>query len=127
MKVIAASGLALSMFAASLHAQENLAGTYPGTFRLQTNQGVFPIEITLLITDASEGKLRGKAIRGSRGGVGQSCSGEYKVEGTYKDNKIDLKAEPGGRAGDCPMRLRLVKEGNHLTGKMGRLDVEFWK
>jgi len=123
-----AFGSCLLVFAALLHAQENLVGKYNGTFQLQTqSRGVLPIAISLEITNAVGGKLQGKASRSHNNKAGQGCAGEYKLEGTYQGDKIEMESEAGGAAKDCVMRLHLVAEGSKLKGKMGTSDVEFSK
>ena len=128
MKLAVALGSSLLVFAASAHAQESLVGKYNGTFLLQTqSRGILPIAISMEITSAAGGKLQGKASRSSNAKAGMGCMGDYKLEGTYEGNKIDMKSEPGGPAKDCIMHLQLVAEGNRLKGKMGQSDVDFSK
>ena len=126
MKLTVALGLASMLVTGSLAAQENLVGKYAGTFNLQTqSRGVLPIPISLQITSAANGKLQATASRGHNNKAGQGCAGEYKLTGSYEGNKIDLKSDAGGPAGDCVMHLQLVAEGNKLKGTMGKSEVEF--
>jgi hypothetical protein len=126
MKLKASPGLAFLVLAASLHAQESLVGKYSGTFNLQTqSRGVLPIAVSLNITSAANGKLLATASRSHNGKAGMGCVGEYKLEGSYEGNKIDMKSDAGGPAKDCVMRFELVADGNKLKGKMGQSDVEF--
>jgi hypothetical protein len=128
MKLAVAFGTCFLVFAASSHAQENFVGKYSGNFNLQTRQrGIIPIGMSLEITSAADGKVQGKASRHADSRAGRGCEGEYKVAGTYKGNKIEMRSEPGGPAKDCIMRLQLVAEGNKLKGKMGASDVELSK
>jgi hypothetical protein len=121
-------GFVILILAASVHAQESLVGTYAGTFNLQTqSRGVIPVAISLEITSASDGKLQGKANRSHSSKAGMGCVGEYKLEGTYQGDKIEMQSQPGGPAGDCTMQLRLTREGGKLRGTMGKSDVEFSK
>jgi hypothetical protein len=128
MKITAAPCLSFLVLASTLYAQESLVGKYAGTFVVPTNsRGMVPLAISLDITSAADGKLQAKALRSQSSLVGQGCAGEYDLEGTYQGNKIDMKSGPGGPAKDCFMRLRLVAQGNKLTGKLGTFDVEFVK
>jgi hypothetical protein len=123
-----ASGLGLVALSASLHAEGNLEGTCNGTFNLQSqSRGVLPVAITLVITAAKDGQLQGKASRSHNGKAGQGCMGEYKLEGTYQGDTIEMKSAPGGPAGDCAMEFHLVAEGNRLKGTMGKSEVDFSK
>ncbi len=127
MKLTVATGLGILVCAASLHAQETLVGKYSGTFNLTTRTGAHGIAITMEITNAANGKLQGKANRHSAGRAGTGCAGEYKLEGTYQDNKLEITSEAGGPAKDCILHFHLVAEGNKLRGKMGDLDTELSK
>jgi len=128
MKLVVALGSGLLVCAAALHAQESLVGKYSGTFVLQSqSRGVLPVAISLEITSAANGKLQGTANRSHNGKAGQSCMGEYKLEGTYEGKEIKMTSEPGGAAKDCVMKLRLVAEGGKLKGKMSGSDVELSK
>ena len=129
MKLMAAPCLSFMVLASPLYAQESLVGKYAGTFLMQSqSRGVLPVAISLEITSAADGKLKGRAIRSSAAWAGQGCAGEYKLEGTYQGDKLDMRSsEPGGPAKDCNMRLRLVADGKKLKGKMGTFDVDFSK
>lgn len=122
------SGFVLLILAASAYAQESLVGKYAGTFNLQTqSRGVVPIAISLEIMSASDGKVQGRASRSHSSKAGMGCIGEYKLEGTYQGDKIEMQSQPGGPAGDCTMDLHLTREGGKLRGTMGKSDVEFSK
>jgi hypothetical protein len=126
MKLATVSGLGLMVLAVSSYAQQSLVGKYAGAFNLQTqSRGVLPIAISLEITSAADGKLKATASRSHNNKAGQGCAGEYKLEGTYQGNKIDMTSEPGGAAKDCVMHFQLVAEGNKLKGTMGKSEVEF--
>ena len=100
MKSLVVLGSVFLVFAASSHAQESFVGKYNGTFLLQTqSRGLLPIGISMEITSAAGGKLQGKAVRSSNSKAGMGCVGEYKLEGTYQGNKIEMESEPGGRDG----------------------------
>jgi len=88
---------------------------------------VVPIAISLEITSASDGKLQGRASRSHSSKAGMGCVGEYKLEGTYQGDKIEMQSQPGGPAGDCTMDLHLTRVGGNLRGTMGKSDVEFSK
>src|SRR6266850_3604469 len=124
MRPIVGLGSGLLILAASSQAQENLVGKYNGTFMLQTqSRGVLPVAISMEITSAAGGKLQGTASRSHNNKAGMGCIGEYKLQGSYQGNKIEMESEPGGPAKGCVMQLRLVAEGNKLKGKMGASEV----
>jgi hypothetical protein len=129
MKLIAAIGFILLSCSACLPVKEGLVGGYSGYF--VTPRGVREY-LVLEIQTAQDGMLKAKATRHYSGtrlvaGAGM-CMGDYTLEGTYKDNKIDLRSvAPGGAAGDCRMTLRLAVEGDKLTGTMGKLRTELTK
>ena len=106
--------------AASAFAQESLVGTYNGNYELP--RGTQRFGITLVISSAEDGKVKGNAIF-QRG----NCQGSYPVEGGVKGNTIRVRATAkGGPAGDCFFSFSGTVDGNRLVGKMGNTtDVEF--
>jgi hypothetical protein len=59
---------------------------------------------------------------------GGSCDGEFPVQGTYKDNKLDVRTiEKVGKASDCIFRLRMNVQGNKLVGNMGKTELTLSK
>lgn len=123
-----AAGLGFLVLTVSGYAQEGLVGTYNGSFQWQTqSRGVVPLSLSVRITSAADGKLQAIASRGHNNKAGQGCAGEYKLEGTYQGNKIELTSTSGGPAGDCTMHLRLVAQDNVLRGTMGKSSVELVK
>jgi len=126
---LAAFALGFVVAAVSAYAQESLVGIYNGSFNWQTqSRGVIPLPISLKITSVADGKVQATAIRGHNNKAGQGCAGEYKMSGTYGGNKLDLKSEAGGPAGDCSMHLMLVVEDRKLKGTLGdKAEVEMHK
>lgn len=127
MKSTVAVGLLLLSYSACVLAQEALVGQYSGFYVSKTNTGVEERNpLTLEIKTTEDGKLQGTATRlfvgrNLRGAA--KCKGDYVLEGTYQDNTIVLTG-PGGAAGDCRTTLRLVVEGDKLTGRMNEFRAE---
>lgn len=126
MRLAVATGLAFFICSTAVYAQQTLTGKYTGTFIMKTRYGDQTAGITLEITSAENGKLKGAANRLASGQAGQGCAGDYPLEGEYEGNNLELRGV-GGRSGDCKMTLRLVAEGNKLKGKMGQVDIEVSK
>ena len=121
MKTVIAISLVFLGYSTSLLAQQTLVGKYTGNFIQKTVRGDESRGLTLEIASAENGKLKGTAVRVEKG----TCAGKYEVEGTYKENKVDVRSVGGGGAGgDCSLSLRLVAEGNKLTGTFGQRPVE---
>ena len=121
MKTVVAMGLVFLSYSTSLLAQQTLVGKYAGNYIQKTVRGDETRGLTLEITGADDGKLKGTANSFEKG----TCAGKYEVEGTYQDNKIVVRSVGGGgAASDCSLRLQLVAEGNKLVGKFGPRDVE---
>jgi hypothetical protein len=132
MKLNVAVGLLLLICSASSLSQEALVGQYSGFFVARTRTSEIRERLTLEIQTAQGGKLKATATRyfsGTRlvAGAGM-CMGDYVLEGTYQDDKIELRSVgPGGAAGDCRMILRLAVEGDKLTGMMDKRRAELTK
>ena len=52
-----------------------------------------------------------------RAEAGGACNGEFRMRGTYRDNKLTLGGRNGGASGKCGLRFEAVKEGNNITGE----------
>jgi hypothetical protein len=132
MRSVFTTGLILLSCSACLPVQEGLVGQYSGYFLARTRTSEIRERLTLEIQTAQDGKLKATATRyfsGTRlvAGAGM-CMGDYVLEGTYQDDNIELRSVgPGGAAGGCRMTLRLVVEGDKLTGTMGKLRAELTK
>lgn len=119
MKLAVTMGLILFFGSACLHAQQALVGTYSGSYSAKNK----PVGVTLQITSAENGALKATARR-----MAGACAGQYELEGTYRDDKLQLRStEKSGRAGDCDLRFQLTAEGDKLVGKLGQLDVQLSK
>lgn len=105
-----------------LNAQDSLIGKYTGSYERRTNRGDERYGVELNIVSVENGIAKGTAVRN-----GRQCPGTYPVEGTVKDNRLELKSGKGGTADDCAANFRLVAEGNKLKGTMGSTPVELSK
>jgi hypothetical protein len=125
MKLAVTTGLILLLGSTCLHAQQALVGTYNGTFtaKIRSSSAEIQVGLKLEITSAENGALKGTLINYGTAG----CGGQYKLEGTYQDDKLQLTSDKGGRAGDCTLQFQLTAEGNKLVGKMGPNDVTLSK
>lgn len=73
------------------------------------------IGLTLVISSIENGVVKAAATLGGRG-----CEGQYPMQGTFQNNRLDLNAtRKGGPAGDCPLSLSLAAQGNTLVGATG--------
>lgn len=113
------------LFSCPVLAQQALLGKYSGTFSTVSRVGgnKLHVGLTLELTSLEDGIAKGKAVR-----MGQTCSGEYPVEGTVKGSALVLRSTgKGGPTGDCGMVLRLAAEGNKLVGTMNKLEAQLSK
>lgn len=119
-------GIALtSLFcSAQSYAQQGLMGKYEATYSgVTTGRGVpWTQYLTLEITTAENGKMAGKLNVARLG-----CSGDYLIDGTYQDSKLEMKTNEGAKTGCGKVPLVLVPQGNKLVGTYGRTPVEFSK
>ena len=102
-----------------VYAQESFVGKYTGSYERKTNRGDERYGVELNIASVENGIVKGTAIR-----HGRQCPGSYPIEGTMKENRLELKSGKGGTADDCAANFRLVAEGNKLKGTMGSTSVE---
>ena len=102
-----------------LHAQDTVAGSYVGSYDVQTPIGFQSFGITVVISSIENGVVTGTATR-HRG----SCAGELPLRGKYQGNEISLGATAkGGKAGDCGFGFKGTVDGNRLIGKMGSTEL----
>lgn len=116
LKIIVAATAVFLAGHASVYAQDTLIGKYSGNYEVQSpTRGVETRGMDLAIESIENGNVQGTVTRHLRGG---GCRGATPVEGTFKDNQLILKGK-GGITADCAISLRLVSQGNKLTGTSG--------
>lgn len=90
-----------------------MRGRYTGNFVDSGSAEI--IGLTLVISSVEDGVFKGTATLGGRG-----CDGSYPMQGTFRNNQLDLRAtRNGGPAGDCPLSLALEAQGSRFVGAMG--------
>ena len=109
------------LFCTLLLAQELSIGKYSGSY--QPSMGGKNYSLELNITRFENNAVEASVLR-----YGVSCSGEYKLKGSYKESKLTLRSiADGGNAGDCKTNLSLSLDGNKLVGKLGAWPIELHK
>jgi hypothetical protein len=118
-----AIGIAFLCSSILSYAQQGLIGTYEGPYFEVTN-GEWPRRhsTTLHITSAENGKLAGKFHVS-----GPSCQGDYVIDGTYQDNKLELRTSEGGVPGCGNRKFILNIESDKLVGKYDTLTITLSK
>src|SRR5258706_4398844 len=102
-----AIGAALLFCSTLAHAQQELTGTYEGRWIFASGTRDYYNYGTLRIASAENGKLTGKFTIAE-----QACRGEYSIEGTYRENKLEMRTGEGAVA-DCGKQpLVVVVQGN---------------
>lgn len=126
LKVFAASILLLASSGAGAQ-DAPIIGKWSGSY---TGGRGTPITVRVVLDIQS---VEGERVKGA-GGVsstmmrGQGCSGEFPVEGTFKDNTLRVKAtEKFGAGGDCTFALTGTVEGNKLLAKRGQNEFVMTK
>jgi hypothetical protein len=130
MKIAAAGAIALVISSHAAAADSDLTGKYSGGYDVAVPSGTVRANVILNILSVSDGSVKAvlERITASRTARQPPCDGQYPLEGTLKDNSLDLRAtEKGGRAGDCGMRVRGTLQGTKLIGKVNQADVELSK
>jgi hypothetical protein len=99
-------------------------GKYSGNHQIGTSD----VRVALDIKSVEAGTVKGTLERYVSTRRGGSCDGEFPVQGTYKDNKLDVRTiEKVGKASDCIFRLRMNVQGNKLVGNMGKTELTLSK
>lgn len=105
------------------HADDVPAGKYSGSYRTPVKGTT--VQVALNVLSVENGKIDASLQRftASGRGVMDPCDGTYPAHGMMKDDEIDIRAEAGGRAGDCRPHFRGRLEGQSLVGKFGQNDI----
>ena len=127
MKLSITAGCCVMIAGAIAFAQDSsLIGKYSGSF--QGSAGGRETRIVLNITSVEGGAVNGTVERyasgGGRHGTGAACAGEHPVEGTHKENTLQLRSvEKVGKGADCGVFLKMQIDGNKLTGNLGQNNL----
>jgi hypothetical protein len=118
-----AVSIAVLVFCASSYAQQELIGTYQGSYK-------FPLQrhkpqtdmVTLEITSVDNGTVAGKLKA-----EGQDCPGDYSISGKYENGKFQLQRSAGIIHGCGNDELVLNAGGGKLVGRIGTYHIEVSK
>ena len=108
-------------------AQQDLAGTYSGSFEFEC-RGRCPrgptltVHVKLELASIDAGKATGTWLV-----IDGHCKGAYAVAGTLKDSNLVLKVDEGALKDCGGGTLRLAAEGGKLKGKLGKRELELSK
>ena len=103
--------------------QGDVTGRYSGSLVAQYQGRDTNVGLTLLISSAENGRVKGVATLGSG-----PCAGDYPFEGFLKGAELGVRSNTkGGRAGDCEFGMRGTLEGNRITGTYGRYPLQLAK
>lgn len=117
-------GAACCVFSLAALAQENLVGSWSGSYRFQSNVRDTSLGVELEVTSVEGNVVKGK-FKNLSGGA---CAGEYPMAGKLNGNELGMAStETGGAQKDCKMAFRVTVDGNKMTGKMGRWDLQMNK
>lgn len=120
MRVQAAIVVALLCCAGISYAQQGLVGSYYGEYPEPTGHGWPKIQgLTLKIVSAKDGKIAGQLVLGSN-----ECVGNYELEGSYQDNKLEMKTSEGSLRGCGQQPVTLEVQGDKLVGRYGMFSVQ---
>jgi hypothetical protein len=119
-----ASGVAacILLLSSVAFAQQDLPGTYTGTFSVQTSRNPRTHGLELQIAS-----VEGEKVAGKLKVIGGDCAGDYAVSGKYSNNQLALLMSEGEKLGCGKVRLALTVKDGKLVGKYGRLDTELSK
>jgi len=114
--------LASVLVSSQSSAQQELVGRYEATRAGYNQIGGATQFFTLEITSVENGKLSGKLTMAKF-----ECRGDYPIEGSYRDGKLEMRTSEGHRRGCGNVPVILVVEGNRLIGTRDGFTVEFLK
>jgi len=119
-----ALGVLFLFYSTLSYTQQELIGTYEGNWTVAagSHSGGFPNWGTLKIVSAENGKLSGTFAVGNL-----SCRGEYLIEGSYHDNKLEMRTGQGAMRGCGEDPLVVVVQGKKLVGKFSTYEIELSK
>jgi hypothetical protein len=103
-------------------AQQDLPGTYTGTFSVQTSRQRNTHGLELQIASVESAKVAGKLKI-----IGGDCAGDYVVSGKYSNNQLALRLSEGEKPGCGKAMLALTARDGKLVGKYGPFDTELSK
>lgn len=118
MRRIRLTGIALTLLAAPVYADESLIGRYSGDY---VNSSGNMTTITLDIRSIDNGVVKGIGTWHSSAVRGGNCRGTYLFTGTLADGQLDVRGDAkGGPGGDCTFRVRATVDGKRLKAKLGQ-------
>ena len=123
MKTSVAAGLIVLVWSTAIGAQQTLVGKWGGKLSERGGRDIRQTNVTMEITSAENGKLKGTMSLFPMGRRG--CKGQYVLEGTFADNKVELKSSKGEVF--CDMQFQLVAESNTLKGTTADGEIELTK
>jgi len=115
-------GVCFLLLSSVSFAQQELQGTYTGTFAVEGGKTRKHYGLELQITNIASG-----SVAGTLKVTGGDCSGDYTVKGKYSDNEFKLHSGPGEKQGCGNTRLMLTVKDGKLVGQYAHFDVELSK
>jgi hypothetical protein len=117
-----ATAVAFLLCSTPLMAQQGLIGTYAGAYMEKEDGSRRAHQYgTLELVSVQDGKVVGKFR------LEQDCRGTYQVDGTYQNNKLDLRTGAGSLMGCGGEQLLLEMQGNKLVGTISGQAVELMR
>jgi len=114
---------AAMLFSTIAFPQQGLPGTYIAYYADPALDGVGRPQqqsATLEIESVQDRKVNGSLFIGRF-----FCRGKYDIQGTYQDNKLEMRVGAGALKDCGEVQLLLEVRGEKLVGKLGQTDVEF--
>jgi hypothetical protein len=106
------------VFSALAYAQQEMVGTFDGSYFVSGANHPMRYSVTLTITGVEDGKVAGKFNIDA-----SVCSGDYPIQGTYQDNKLNLRTGDGSMRGCGQDAIEMVLKGNQLVGKIAGFNA----
>jgi hypothetical protein len=115
-------GACILLFSSVAFAQQDLPGTYTGTFSVESSRQRYTNGLELQIASVEIEKVAGKLKV-----IGGDCAGDYAVSGKYSNSHLVLRLSEAEKLGCSKGRLALTVRDGKLVGKFGPFDTELSK
>lgn len=123
-RAIAVVGVLCAPISFSNHAlgQQTLLGKWSGTYAVEGARNNISVGIELSVDSVDGAKATGTWVL-----LGGICQGEYPFTGTFRNNRLKIRTEPGAKMGCGPYGPSFDLQGEELAGNFAKQAVTLKK
>ena len=119
---ISGIGFVLLSCSSLAYAQQEIVGTYSGSYSVSGVNHPMRYTGTLTIAGVENGKVAGKFNIDAN-----VCSGDYPIQGTYQDGKLELRTGDGSMRGCGQDAINMILQGDRVVGTIGGFNASLGK